>query len=86
MGWGHSIHKVLEYLESGKGDPKDILDRNIKDGNTPLPVIIMEATSHSMWVSSEALKLAGIDRNTPDPVGGVIMRNAQGDPNGKVVN
>ena len=83
LGWGHSIHKVLEYIEAGKGDPKDILDYYVKDENgQALPVIIMEATSHSMWVSSEALRLAGIDRNSPNPVGGIIMKNDQGEPNG----
>lgn len=42
----------------------------------------MEETSHSAWVNSEGLRRAGITRDTPDPPGGVIMRNANGEPNG----
>ena len=43
----------------------------------------MEETSHSMWVNSLALKEANIDENTPDPKGGVIMKDeVTGKPNG----
>ncbi|MEA2627585.1 MAG: hypothetical protein QOJ10_45, partial [Chloroflexota bacterium] len=33
---------------------------------------------HSVWVSSAALKLAGIEAATPDPAGGVIDRDGRG--------
>jgi predicted amidohydrolase YtcJ len=36
---------------------------------------------HALWASSAALAAAGIDRTTPDPDGGVILRDA-GEPNG----
>jgi predicted amidohydrolase YtcJ len=37
---------------------------------------------HSLWLSSKALQQAGIDRNTPDPQGGVIQRDEAGEPAG----
>jgi predicted amidohydrolase YtcJ len=37
---------------------------------------------HSAWVSSAALKLAGIDRAVQDPPGGVIDRDKRGEPTG----
>lgn len=54
----------------------------VDDSGNSLPTCIMEFTSHSMWVNSEALRRAGITKDTPDPQGGVIMRNANGEPNG----
>lgn len=38
------------------------------------------------WASSAALRRAGITRDTPDPVGGVIERDAAGRPTGVVRN
>ena len=38
------------------------------------------------WASSEALRRAGISRSTPDPIGGVIERDRQGAPVGRVRN
>lgn len=43
------------------------------------PVALME---HVSSFNSAALKLAGVDRNTPDPEGGVIERDANGEPTG----
>jgi predicted amidohydrolase YtcJ len=40
---------------------------------------------HTYLLNSLALRLAGIDRNTPDPEGGWIFRDANGEPNGRVL-
>jgi len=37
---------------------------------------------HMGLANSAALRLAGVDRNTPDPPGGAILRDANGDPTG----
>jgi predicted amidohydrolase YtcJ len=37
---------------------------------------------HALWASHAALALAGVDRDTPDPDGGVIRRAADGEPEG----
>ena len=42
------------------------------------PVILTHASGHGIFVNAAALKLAGITRATPDPPGGSIVRDAQG--------
>jgi predicted amidohydrolase YtcJ len=48
------------------------------------PAYLRRKDGHSAWVSSAALALAGVDRTTPDPAGGVIDRDAAGEPTGIV--
>ena len=46
------------------------------------PVCIIDGSVHACYVNSAALDLAGIDRNTPDPPHGQILRDDNGEPNG----
>ena len=46
------------------------------------PVAIRGTGGHVVCANSLALRIAGIDRNTPDPPGGAIDRDADGEPNG----
>ncbi len=46
------------------------------------PVLLNDEAHHSVWVNSMALEHAGISSATPDPEGGIIERNAAGEPNG----
>lgn len=46
------------------------------------PVYLRAKSAHAFWVNSLALKLAGIDASTPDPDGGMIERDADGQPTG----
>lgn len=53
------------------------------DAVTPdTPVCVPRTDLHSFLVNSVVLKLAGITRDTPDPAGGVIVRDAKGEPTG----
>lgn len=53
------------------------------DAVTPdTPVAIPRTDLHSLFLNSLALKLVGIDRNTPDVEGGVIERDEKGEPTG----
>ncbi|WP_172439019.1 amidohydrolase [Porphyrobacter sp. TH134] len=54
------------------------LDRIAPDN----PVMLEDEAHHSLWVNSRALELAGLTRVSPDPVGGIIEREADGSPNG----
>jgi predicted amidohydrolase YtcJ len=61
----------------------ELPNRSWIDAVTPnTPVSIGRTDGHNLFVNSLALKLAGIDRNTPDPVGGTILRDATGEPTG----
>jgi predicted amidohydrolase YtcJ len=42
------------------------------------PVLLTTASYHGLYANALALKLAGITDKTPDPVGGTIVRDAQG--------
>lgn len=46
------------------------------------PVFLSRKDGHSAWVSSTALKLAGVDRATQAPPGAVIDRDDLGEPTG----
>ncbi|QWZ10434.1 amidohydrolase [Nocardioides panacis] len=46
------------------------------------PVFLPNRDHHGAWVSSAALRIAGIDRATPDPADGRIERDAAGAPTG----
>lgn len=50
------------------------------------PVMITDVSGHSAWVNSKAFELAGIDASTPNPEGGVIYRDAEGNPSGCVTD
>ena len=46
------------------------------------PAILFDDSYHSVWANSLALRLAGIDANTPDPANGVIERLPDCTPSG----
>ncbi len=46
------------------------------------PVAVQRLDGHMMLANSLALELAGITRDTPDPAGGTIVRDARGEPTG----
>src|SRR6478752_940825 len=46
------------------------------------PAFLPNRDGHSSWVNTQALELAGIDRDTPDPSGGRIERDPDGTPTG----
>ena len=50
------------------------------------PVVLQRCDTHLIWVNSLALKLAGIDRHTPDPLGGIIEKDSSGNPTGILVD
>ena len=61
--------------------PCEILDRLAPDH----PVAIKDVSQHNLWVNSAALRLAGINRDTPNPAGGQIERDGQGQPTGILI-
>lgn len=50
------------------------------------PVLLRRVDGHAVWANSAALKAAGITAATKDPVGGKLERNADGSPQGVLVD
>jgi predicted amidohydrolase YtcJ len=77
-----------EWIESGDWDetkwtPAKLPTKDAIDSFTPdTPVFLSRYDGHMALANSVALRLAGITAKTPDPPGGVIVRDAQGNPTG----
>ncbi|MFZ6657506.1 amidohydrolase [Undibacterium sp. TJN19] len=50
------------------------------------PVWLARVDGHAGWANTRALQLAGINKNTPDPAGGKIEKDAQGQPTGILID
>jgi predicted amidohydrolase YtcJ len=71
--YGHELHWFIE-----EDNPRQLLDQWISDR----PVVIMEQSSHSAWVNSEALARLNYHADSHNPPGGIILRDKHGEPNG----
>ncbi len=65
-------------LAESRHPTRDDLDR----ASSEHPIVARHISGHFMSVNSRALEIAGIDRETPAPSGGVIRRDASGEPDG----
>ena len=72
VGW-------LETLFGDKGPNKKDLD-----AITDKPMALISASCHTCWVNSKALEIAGITKDTPDPIPNAqfFMRDENGEPTG----
>jgi predicted amidohydrolase YtcJ len=50
------------------------------------PVWLRRIDGHAGWANTRALEIAGIDNDTPDPVGGKILRDANGNATGVLID
>ncbi len=75
-----------EWITGGQWDASAIgriPDRGMLDAVAPAnPVWLHDTSGHSTWANSKALAAAGITRATPNPEGGIIEREARGEPTG----
>jgi predicted amidohydrolase YtcJ len=66
-----------------KWNPPNMPTKELIDALTPdTPVFVSRYDGHMGLANSVALRLAGITANTPDPPGGTIVHDAQGNPTG----
>ncbi len=76
--WVRGRGFVLGGFEGIRFPSKRDLDRAVPDG----PAAISSFDGHALWANTAALEAAGITRATPDPEGGRIERDAEGEPTG----
>lgn len=56
--------------------------RDLDLENCKVPVVLGDSDGHAIWVNTLAMKVAGINNNTPTPEGGQIVRDTAGEPTG----
>jgi predicted amidohydrolase YtcJ len=76
VGWGYPP----EILPGGIGRA-DVLDRVVGDR----PVALWSSDHHMVWCNTPALRVAGITASTPEPPRGTVVRDAQGEPVGTLL-
>lgn len=82
-----AAHPDVEWIRGGgwsmSAFPRGLADKSLLDAVVgDRPAVLPNRDHHSSWASSEALRRAGITRDTPDPVDGRIERDADGEPTG----
>lgn len=60
--------------------------RPLTEASPDRPVLLRRVDGHASWANRSALLAAGINRATPDPEGGRIVRDARGEPTGVLVD
>jgi predicted amidohydrolase YtcJ len=72
--WVRATGPSLFALRDTEESPLDVLDRAIPDR----PALILDDLGHAVWTNSLGLAAAGIDADSPDPLGGVLHRDSSG--------
>lgn len=96
--WGKSCTEITKIIEqeAAKKKPGTVIRGQTWDYDTcPAPhksmldraaphnpVYLIQYSGHAAWVNSRTLGKMGIDNKTPDPAGGQIVRDKNGEPTG----
>ena len=75
-GWNQEAWKLGRFPTAAE------LDAAVSDR----PARLVRVDGHAAWLNTKALQAAGITRDTKDPAGGRIERDANGNPTGVLVD
>jgi len=81
-----------EWIVGGRWDQNDWEDKAfpvhepLSEISPDNPVYLNRIDGNAAFANQKALEIAGITKDTPDPVGGVIIRDENGDPTGILIN
>ncbi|MDJ0907969.1 MAG: amidohydrolase [Woeseiaceae bacterium] len=75
-GWNQVLWEVQEFPTAAD------IDAVVSDR----PVWLRRIDGHAAWANTAALEIAGIDEDTPDPIGGLIVRDDNGRATGVLVD
>jgi predicted amidohydrolase YtcJ len=75
-GWNQVLWAVKEFPRAAD------IDAVVSDR----PVWLRRIDGHAGWANTAALEIAGIDGDTPDPIGGKIVRDTSGKATGILVD
>lgn len=75
-GWNQTLWEENEFPTA------EDLDRVVPDR----PVYLSRVDGHAGWVNSKAMEIANVGRDTPDPEGGKIIRDVNGNATGVFID
>jgi predicted amidohydrolase YtcJ len=81
-----------EWIVGGRWDQNDWEDKSfpvhdpLSEVSPDNPVFLTRIDGNAAFANKKALEVAGITKDTPDPVGGFIIRKENGEPSGVLVN
>lgn len=75
-GWNQTLWEIPEFPTAA----------DLDQVSGQHPVALIRSDNHALWVNSQALKIAGITKDTPDPAGGKIFRDEAGEPTGILID
>lgn len=82
----------MEWIQ-GRGWNQVLWDSNefpsaetLEQAGADTPMWFSRIDGHAGWANRAAMELAGVDASTPDPDGGMIIRDSEGRPTGTFVN
>jgi len=70
------------YHENALAERRHPTRHDLDAASADHPLHLIHTSAHAAVVNTKALELAGITRDTPDPVGGQIVRDEHGEPTG----
>jgi predicted amidohydrolase YtcJ len=74
VGFGYDQSQLMKLRHPTRDDLDAV--------STDVPIIIVHQSGHFGVANSKALELTKVETDTPDPAGGIIRRQADGEPNG----
>jgi predicted amidohydrolase YtcJ len=81
-----------EWITGGRWDQNDWEDKAfpvhdpLSEVTPENPVFLSRIDGNAAFANQKAIEIAGISKDTPDPVGGFIIRKENGEPSGVLVN
>lgn len=76
-GWLLAVH-----YDQTRYEGIHLTRRELDDISAERPILLRHVNGHASVANSAALRAAGVDASTPDPVGGEYRRDANGEPDG----
>ncbi len=82
--------KEGQWILGARYDDGEMVDKrhptadDLDKVSTELPIVITHFSGHNVVANHKALELAGITKDTPDPEGGQIGKDAEGNLNGQL--
>lgn len=71
------------FDDSLVADDRGLTAADLDRADAGRPIVVRHLSGHALYVNTYVLRSRGIDRDTPDPEGGVIVRDASGNPTGE---